>query len=1103
MNLNDFVVIPNKPKSVKLNARNLRELRMETVVLAQESKDMEDRLRQLRESMSREKDERERSGAFRWKSGQAGALNHHSAKRNKENGLQKLSAGKLKVRVLQDECQSVRADVRGVLDKDKAPPLLLSAQVTSRKPRLRGKVCGQCEARTAGLLCAECGEDYCVSCFAKFHQKGALKLHRMIPIQAEIQTSVSSLDVVSHFQRQVHPNPDYQTAEKGALRGLEGRNRATHVTLQSRHAQGSQGSVVNQASEDVEENEKASDDELQKEEEEEVEMATHSLLTGEYDEEESARSFREALRQWRGERREGEDSEQIGAREDTIWGPRTSPRPVNVMGTQAGLSDTGVERGPVNVEFTQHSLTYLDRLLLKKHRRTPIEAYQPLASRQSSLKHNSPPEETTNALTVEDEEFRQYCASLFAVSSCGGNADPEPSPGLCASIEELDETVKERGFVAEPKAEDDSKQKEVHVIGGLKLSNNAVGWEAVSPRPPLLSKTKGAELPKTDQTSIRSSRSINETPQLPGPKTARTPRRRTKTPVDSPQPDHSFSLRLSTPDPSPPRNFTSTHDPDHSSAGPSSSTSPSPPSSHSLRSTFTLSSSISTRTESHPVPKGLPASLYYDSASFAKSFSDRSSPETFLPSPSGSTSTGSQSPSQHLPTLLDKTMSPPEHLSTMSPEIPVSSRSPPKVFSAMSTSAPSPAEALASPSPEILHARSFKLQRTGYKSTPLPQDSTSSQSLPYPLPLGQSCPTPLSSRYVSAPKLEELVAQIPASSPSPILLSLTNDPLTLTKSPRIPITDFDTESSSDSLGLTPHEEDSSDEEMKMDGCIQDWRCKAEEREGQRVLSDAPPYFLTAQGPEEETGDLVPKPSLALRVVAQKEQPQVGSYGGLDGFLTLGLVELDSSQPSSPSTDTPLDKEDSRNTMTTGANSWRLSSNLRGCAEQHLATTGTVEIQIPPISSHSHVDTPTWKRASSERQLHISGFTGLSGRSTPMLPSSAASAVSGPASFPVSRPLSRAAQEILDISRLDKTGCEDPDLEHDIDTRALSSLVEEFRLIETDSGQPWVPSTHGGEAGIEGRVNREGSSRLVTSHVHSDDEGEEDIWRDQQSVLSLP
>lgn len=32
-------------------------------------------------------------------------------------------------------------------------------------------------------MCSECGEDYCVGCFVRFHQKGALKRHRMVPIQ--------------------------------------------------------------------------------------------------------------------------------------------------------------------------------------------------------------------------------------------------------------------------------------------------------------------------------------------------------------------------------------------------------------------------------------------------------------------------------------------------------------------------------------------------------------------------------------------------------------------------------------------------------------------------------------------------------------------------------------------------------------------------------------------------------------------------------------------------------------------------------------------------------------------------------------------------------
>ncbi|GAA6079031.1 zinc finger B-box domain-containing protein 1 isoform X1, partial [Tachysurus ichikawai] len=58
MNLNKFVVLPNKPKSVKINVRNLRELRFETAQLKQDNKDMENRLQQLQEVMSREKEER-------------------------------------------------------------------------------------------------------------------------------------------------------------------------------------------------------------------------------------------------------------------------------------------------------------------------------------------------------------------------------------------------------------------------------------------------------------------------------------------------------------------------------------------------------------------------------------------------------------------------------------------------------------------------------------------------------------------------------------------------------------------------------------------------------------------------------------------------------------------------------------------------------------------------------------------------------------------------------------------------------------------------------------------------------------------------------------
>ncbi|KAM4521359.1 uncharacterized protein zbbx, partial [Fundulus diaphanus] len=58
MDLNDFVVPNNKTRSVKLNARNLQKLQLDTTALASESKEMEEKLEQLKENMSKEKEER-------------------------------------------------------------------------------------------------------------------------------------------------------------------------------------------------------------------------------------------------------------------------------------------------------------------------------------------------------------------------------------------------------------------------------------------------------------------------------------------------------------------------------------------------------------------------------------------------------------------------------------------------------------------------------------------------------------------------------------------------------------------------------------------------------------------------------------------------------------------------------------------------------------------------------------------------------------------------------------------------------------------------------------------------------------------------------------
>uniref|UniRef100_A0A671Y7N2 B box-type domain-containing protein n=1 Tax=Sparus aurata TaxID=8175 RepID=A0A671Y7N2_SPAAU len=460
MNSNGFVVLPNnKAKSVKLKARNMQELQLKTVTLGQERQEMEEKLQQLKESMSKEKEERGFSG---WKSGQCDSLISNaltnSTKKSKEIMLQKLSAGKVKIRVLKDEPLTAPP-------QPPPPPPAISSRAT-RKNRLRGRYCGQCEVKTAGLMCAECTDDYCIGCFTKFHQKGALKVHRIIPIQTDLQTHVSTRDVVSCFQKQIDPSSDPSnltnlnpsSSSSSSPKPSPSHTIKSNATTRERHGRPEEGTeavakpmqlhpdpsqvlAVNQIKEKKVE---MTEEGLNRGDERGVPT---DLFSGEYNEEDSARSFQEALRQWRGEKSD-EAGEPMS--EEAMWIP---VRPVSAMATQADLaSDRRAERRgrrggegrvPVRVEFTENSLTYLDRLLLKKHRRTPIETYHPplaFGADLNSLPNKNTEEDTVSSLTAQEEDFRRYCASLFAVPVSSARTEPEiTTPESCLTIEVLDE----------------------------------------------------------------------------------------------------------------------------------------------------------------------------------------------------------------------------------------------------------------------------------------------------------------------------------------------------------------------------------------------------------------------------------------------------------------------------------------------------------------------------------------------------------------------------------------------------------------------------------------------------------------------------------------
>ncbi|XP_026770094.3 zinc finger B-box domain-containing protein 1 [Pangasianodon hypophthalmus] len=976
MNLNNFVVLPNKPKSVKLNVRNLRELRMETAQLSQDSKDMESRLQQLREVMSREKEEREKNGAFRWKSAQT-----HDGTRDKEKKLNKTPTSKMKIRVLKDEPLPV--------ERVPEPPPPKHGQ--SRKSRLKGKVCGQCEARTAGLVCAECAEDYCVSCFAKFHQKGALRFHHIIPMQAELHTSISTLDVVNRFQKKTEREEEEDVwSNHGGDGGTDPERSATSTLLQpvsNNQMHSTQVLFVNDADEENE----------------------TSLLRGNFDEEESSRSFQQALNEWRagnthGDREHHEPNRNV-----------QTARPVSmeVMATQAG------GRTPIFIEFRDHGLSYMERLLLKKHRRTQIESYQLLSTPRSPQDPitdtlTQPVEEThaTHELTAEEMDLHRYCVSLFAISSSAEAEEVNNIFKSCLSITEIDETAGDPLVDASfgVKQRDDKKvnqegnalampcQAEEEVLLPTKpldfslktqtLANETVlsgSVESFSQSPPsdqLPSSLTLHKLQKSvDSSTLTGSEMLNpeqykehafqeaQSPELLNPHISRYPSKTTSTLKCTTQVrDSCSSTSLSSQSHSP---LTSTSMQCQSPAFPVSSnqklslTHPE----HYQRSSSTLNPPFTPRS-----PLKATSTQSLDSSFFIQSHG-----------PSPSTSIQCLSPAFSISSRLKLSPTPSElyHISAKALTPPST-----KSFShTQSGNTPSQSQPLS------------ELQKSPLSA----EQSSSDDEEPYFLPLGSS----------SSSEKSEILQSSP-----PLHLSLSNSDM-----------------SSDSIGMIPTDEDSSDEEMR--------RCALQdmgEEEERNTFSSPPSLFPTVDVPfpsqsptTEEQPGFFTKPSLAVSILAQRHSSVSTTYQGLDGFFTLGLESRSVPLSPAPSHAPPEMQTHSTNSeaFMSGDSLWRPESSLQHHAEAKLVG---VVINNQPISIISRSVTPISKMEPSRR-------LGQSGASAPVTHN-----VSRP--MCASRPISRAALEILEVQSVEQAEITHIKQDEE-DLLTITSLEEEFKRMSAE------------------------------------------------------
>ncbi|XP_050568545.1 zinc finger B-box domain-containing protein 1 [Cygnus atratus] len=350
MNSNGFVILPGSKSgtSVRLKAKTVRELRLEKVQLEMENKEMEKKLRQLQSNMSREKEERKKSSAYHWKTGQAGPMTIQarvlSQSKEKNN---KVSLGKVKLQILKEQ---MKEPVKEPFKHE------MSNSVAHEKSEVKELACGQCETKS-GLL-------------------------------TEANMHFGKLEVVHHFTNEVNLN-------ESKINHEEKKVNCKHQVTSNKFS--SLPVSVSSAEELFSESAWTGLDDQDK----------GLLLNGTFNEEESAKSFHEALIQWRNgscDHRKEQHAESVG-----------------ICEVQTNLT---IVKEHVQIQFKEGGLSYMEKLLLKKYRRTAVDeisgsCIKDLRPMQTqTVSHQAVAgggekgdDDDVNDLTVE--EVKRYWTSVF------------------------------------------------------------------------------------------------------------------------------------------------------------------------------------------------------------------------------------------------------------------------------------------------------------------------------------------------------------------------------------------------------------------------------------------------------------------------------------------------------------------------------------------------------------------------------------------------------------------------------------------------------------------------------------------------------------------
>ncbi|KAM9732624.1 uncharacterized protein zbbx isoform 2-T3 [Menidia menidia] len=1042
MNLNDFVVLPsNKTVSVKLNARNMQDLQMDTLALGNESMAMEEKLQQLKDNMSKEKEERGHSRVFRWTSRKCLSSKGSSLSNNfKTNNIEKLSAGKLKIRLLKDEPLTAPSKP--------TPPCKVPAVGAGigRRSRLKGVICGQCEVMTAGL--------------------------------ANLQTHVSTQDIVNFVQRQIDDGSSRSTFKPSFLVSTNSNTTISSNTRREDESPEKATEVQEKLSEldpdcrqilvrghGDEKNVGLTEDHLGE--------FPFNFQSGQHNKESSSGHSEEDLKIWRGEKSHKEEQNLSQA----LW---THAKSVSVseMATQADLTMNREaerrrkgtdERITVKVEFTKNNLTYLDRLLLKKHRRISVgsdHSSHGSGPDLKSLNAMDTKEEITSNLSAEEEDFHRYCTSLFEIPLWRNWTEPQSAtPESCLVIEVLDETCRDMEVIC------DVEQKAV--------SNRGI---------PAVQKSSWRELTPVSQTALASSRFSTAVKSSPSSKPSilsgtpvqlKSAKKLHSSKCQTLQPEHSIkemssknkapsSPIVESPATSKTKKFLSAT----ASQSSMSIISPTVNESRSISGTAPVQSLLphsqseipkslhSPRlclSDASPLDGEWSANLQeYPSWSPSLSITLRS---TFTVSPSSSTEFTFLPKVYHKDMLENNQDS--SHRSRL-PQCPKLLGEP--VFSQSSFKAPTGIRMSSQQSQHSMWASKFPLLENQFP----PENSVK------PV-LSQVSPVPYAvspySRSWPALKNDEAPVFLP-STPIPddqrstrshqdtkrVSSSLRNvfqNPLKLDEDEELS-TDSEEEMSSDSLGLAPENSDSSDDKAQTQGHL--WSEKLDVLHP--ALSHLEDFFGPSDAETEKQTNELHQQSESFRVLQkQSAGSESEQFCDLDGLSPLGL----------------------------DADTGHLNSSAHVRCEQLHTCQFSVHDSDPTESCNSSCceDLQLVFRTMEDSETQPMGIDFLSTRSGEIsefcLPR---------------RPFSQATQEIMEICKVDEMGCEDPDVDMDTTAHMLQGLEQELKDMSKEN-LDLVLDMGDGE-------NDSGRHHFMKLGVSEEQKAEEEAAeRDRQSVLLLP